>query len=143
MLPAAIKQPIVNILRKERKITTPTELDSTLLPTLIFQLPITKPKEASLLHHIRVDTPAIIRTLYEESEEILLNILMYVQTVGLVSGYHLLDIDLLAEAAVKHYFWKPEHNFKGEKLDLRNSLSKELKHPFVNRQEEPPWIARA
>ena len=55
---------------------------------------------------------------------------------------HPWDIDLLAEAAIKHYLWKSEHNFKAEELDLSNTLSKELKRPFVNRLKEPRWIAR-
>ena len=50
--------------------------------------------------------------------------LKYVQTLGLVNVYHPLDIDLLAEAAIKHFLWKSEHNFKPEELDLSNTLSK-------------------
>ena len=49
---------------------------------------------------------------------------------------------LLAEAAITHYLWESEHNFKAEELDPRNTLSKELKRPFVNRLKEPPWLAR-
>ena len=142
MLPEEIKQLIENTQRKERKIATPTELDAALLPTLSFRLNITKPKEESLLHHIRVDIPPIVRSFYEQHEENLLNILKYVQTLGLEHAYHPLDIDLLAEAAIKHYFWKTEHIIKAEELDLRNTLRKELKRPVVNRLREPPWITR-
>ena len=53
-----------------------------------------------------------------------------------------MDIELLADRAIKHYLWKSEHNFKAEELDLSNTLSKELKRPLVNRLKEPPWIAR-
>ena len=102
------------------------------------QLNITKPKEARILHHIRVDTPPIVRSFYNQHEKELLNILKYVQILGLVNAYHPLDIDLLAEAAIKHYLWKSEHNFKAEELDLSNTLSKELKRPFVKRLKEPP-----
>ena len=49
---------------------------------------------------------------------------------------------MLAEAAIKHYLWNSVHNFKAEELDLSNTLSKELKRPFVNRPKEPPWRAR-
>ena len=121
MLPEEIKQLIENTSGKERKIAPPTELDAALEPLLILQLNITKPKEESLLHHIRVDTPPIVRSFYDQHEKELLNILKYVQTLGLVNAYHPLDIDLLAEAAIKHYLWKSEHNFKAEELDLSNT----------------------
>ena len=142
MLPEEIKQLIENTTRKERMIAPPTELDAALEPLLIFQLKITKPKEESLLHHIRVDTLPIVRSFYDQHEKELLNMLKYIQTLGLVNAYHLLDIDLLAEAAIKHYLWKSAHNFKAEELDLSNTLSKELKRPFVNGLKDPPWIAR-
>ena len=86
-------------------------------------------------------TPPIVRSFYDQHEKELLHILKYVQTLGLVNAHHPLDIDLLAEAAIKHYLWKSEHNFKAEELDLSNTLSKELKRPFINRLKEPPWIA--
>ena len=103
MLPEEIKQLIENISRKESKITTPTELNTAPEPALMSQLNITKAKKHSLLHHMRVDTPPIVRTLYDKQEKELLHILRYVQTLGLVNAYHPLDVDLLAEAAVKHY----------------------------------------
>ena len=103
MLPEAIKQLIQNTRRKERKIAPPTELDAALEPLRIFQLNITKPKEVSLLHHIRMDTLPIVRSFYDQYEKELLNILTYVQTLGLVTVYYPLDIDLLAEAAITHY----------------------------------------
>ena len=112
MLPEEIKQLIQNTPRKECKIRTPTECDAALEPPLICQSNITKPKEESLLHHIRVDTPPIERTFYDQPEKVLLHILKYVQTLGLVNAYHTLDIDLLAEEAVKHYLWKTVHNFE-------------------------------
>ena len=132
MLAEEIKQLIENTPRKERKITTSTELDAALEPPLNFQFNITKSKEASLLHHIRVDTPPIVRTFYDQYETELLHIVKYIQTQGLVNAYNPLAIDLLAEAAVQHYFSKTKHNFKAENIDVRNTLSKELKHPFVN-----------
>ena len=52
--------------------------------------------------------------------------LKYVQTLGLVNTYHPLDIDLLAEAAIKPYLVKSEHNFKAEELDPSNTWCKEL-----------------
>ena len=142
MLPEEIKQLIENTPRKEGTIDPPTELDIALAPVLIFQLNITKPKQDSLLHNIRMDTLPIVRSFYDQHEKELLNILKYVQTLGLVNAFHTLDIDLLAEAAIKHYLWNSEHNFEAKELDLSNTLSKQLKRPFVNRLKEPPWIAR-
>ena len=133
MLPEKIKQLIENTPGKERKIAPPTELDAALEPLLILQLNITKPKEESLLHHIKVDTSPIVRSFYDQHEKELQNILKYIRTLGLVNAYHPLDIDLLAEAAIKHYWWKREHNFKADELDLSNILCKELNRPFVNR----------
>ena len=133
ILPEEIKQLIGNTPHKERKIATATELDAALEPLLIFQLNINKPKKGSLLHHIRVDPPPIVRSFCDQHEKELLNILKYVQTLAVVNAYHLLDIDFLAEAAIKHYLWKSEHNFQAEELDLSNTLSKELERPFVNR----------
>ena len=75
MLPEEIKQLIENTTRKERMIAPPTELDAALEPFLIFQLNLTKPKEESLLQHIKVDTPPIVRSLYDQHEKELLNIL--------------------------------------------------------------------
>ena len=89
-----------------------------------------------------MDTPSIVRTFYNQHQKELLNILKYIQTLGLVNEYHPLDIDLLAAGAVKHYSWKTEHHFKAEELDLTNSWSRELKSPFVNRLQEPPWIPK-
>lgn len=40
------------------------------------------------------------------------NIVVYVQILGLVYGYLLLDIDLRADAEVKQSSWKTEDNFK-------------------------------
>ena len=142
MVPDEILQLIENTPRKKRKIAPPTELDAALEPVLSLQLNITKPEEESLLHHIRVDTPPIVRSFYDPHEKELLNILKYVQTLGLVNAYHPLDIDLLAEAAIKHYLWQSEDNFKTEEFDLRNTLSIELKRPLVNWLKVPPWIAR-
>ena len=138
MLPEEIQQRIENTLREERKIAPPTELDAALEPLFIFQLNITEPKEESLLHHIRVDTPPIVRSFCDQHETELLNIFKYAQTLGLVNAYHPLDIDLLAKAAIKHNLWKSEHNFNVEELDLSNTLSNELKRPIVNRLKEPP-----
>ena len=78
MRPEEIKQLIENTPRKERNIAPPTELDAALEPVLIFQLNIHKPKEESLLHQIRVNTPPIVRSFYEQYETELLNILKYV-----------------------------------------------------------------
>ena len=142
MLPGEIKQLSANTPRKKRKITTPSELDAALELPLIVQLNITKPKQDSLLHHIRVDVPPIGRSFNDQHEKELQNILKYVQTLELVNVYHPLDIDLLAEAAVKHYLCNTKHNFKAEELELRDTLSKELNCPFVTRLTEPPWIAR-
>ena len=89
-----------------------------------------------------MDTLPIVRTFYDQHEKELLNILKYVQTLGLVNVYHPLDIYLLDEVAVKHYLWKTEHNFQAEALDLRNTLSKELNRQFVNQLKEAPCIAR-
>ena len=138
MLPEEIKQLIENTPRKERKISSPTELDAPLQPTLFFQFNITEPKEGSLLHNIRVDTPPIIRTFYDQHEKERLNLLKYVQTVGLVYAYHPLNIDLLAEAAVKLHLWKYEHNDKVEYLDPRNAYTKDLKRLFVDWLKELP-----
>ena len=88
MRPEEIKQLIKNTPRKARKIAPPTELDAVLEPLLIFQLKITKPKEESLLHHIRVNKPPIVRSFYDQHEKELRNILKYVQTLGLVNAYH-------------------------------------------------------
>ena len=106
MLPEEIEQLIENTPRKERKIAPATELDAALEPLLIFQHNITKPKEESLAHHIRVDTPPILRSFYEQHEKELLTILKYVQTLGLVNAHHPLNINLPAEVAIKHYLWK-------------------------------------
>ena len=138
MLLEEIKHLIENTPHKERKITPATELETALEPTLILQFNITKPMEESLLHHIHVHTPPIVRSFYDQHEKELLNILKYVQTLGFVNAYHPLDIDLQAEAAVKHYFWETEQNFKAEELDLSNTLSKELKRLFVNRVKDLP-----
>ena len=102
-LPEEITQLLENTPRKPRKIPTPTELDAVLEPPLIFQFNVRQAKENCCVHHIRVDTPPIERTLYEQHGNEFPHILKYVQTLGLVHAYHPLDIDLLAEAAVKHY----------------------------------------
>ena len=86
MLPEEIKQLIEKTPRKDMKITTPTELDAVLEPTHIFQFNIFKPKEVGLLHHIRVYTMPIVRTFNDLHEKELLNILTYVQTLGLVNA---------------------------------------------------------
>ena len=138
MLPEEIKQVIANAPRKERKSTTATKLDVGLKRPLIFQFNITIPTEASLLHHIRVDTPPIVRTFYVQHEKELLNFHKYVQTLGLVNAYYALDIYMLPEAAVKHYVWKTKHIFNAEELHLSNTLRRELKHQFVNRLKEHP-----
>ena len=83
-----------------------------------------------------------MRTFYDQHEKELLRILKYVQTLGRVNAYHPLDIYLLGKAAVKHNFWKTEHEFKAEELDRSKTLSKELKSPFINRLKDPPWIAK-
>ena len=101
-----------------------------------------KPKQESHLHHIRVDIPTIVRTFYAQHAEKVLNILKYVQTVGLVNTYHALGIDLLAEAAVNDQVWKTENDFTAEELDLSNTLTKELKPRFVSPLKEPSWIVR-
>ena len=133
MLLEEITQLIENTPRKERNIAPPTELDAARELLLIFQLNMTKTNEESLLPHIGVYRPPIVRSFYDQHEKELLNILKQVQTLGLVNAYHPLDIDLLAEAAVKHYFWKTEYNFTAEDLDLSYTCSIELKRPFVNR----------
>ena len=114
------------------KFPTPTELDAEPGPPPISQYHITQPKNESLSNHIQVDSAPIVRTFYDQHEKHLVNIHKSVQTVWLVNGYHAQDIDMLAEAAVKHYLYKTEHNFKAEELDLSNILSKQLKRPFLN-----------
>ena len=83
----------------------------------------------------------MVRTFYEQYEEKLLKILMYVHILSLMNAYYPLDIDLLAEAAVKHYFCKTEHNFNVDEFNLSNRWSKELKHRFIDCLQDPPWIA--
>lgn len=114
MLSDHIQQLIENKLRKERQTTSSTELNAGLEPTPIFQFLLTKLQEHSLLHHICIDTQPIVRPFYNQCEKELRDMLQYVQRLGLVNAYHLLDIDLLAEAAGKHYCWKTEHNIKAE-----------------------------
>ena len=138
ILAEVIKQLIQNTLRKERNIPTPTELDVALEPPLIFRFYIYKPKQDSLLHYIAVNTPPIVRTFCYLHETELRNILKYAQTPGLVNESHALVIDLMAAAAVKHYLWKTEHNFKAEELHLNNTCSKDLKRPFVNPRHSHP-----
>ena len=82
MLPEEIKQLIENATSKEEKITTSTELDTELEPLLIFQFNITTPKEESLLHHIRVHTPPIVRIFHDQHEKELQNMLKYVHILG-------------------------------------------------------------
>ena len=65
MLSEEIKQLIENPPGEEKKIAPPTELHAALEPPLIFQFNVTKPKEDSLLHHIEVYTPLIVRTFYD------------------------------------------------------------------------------
>ena len=108
MLPEEIKQLIENIRRKKGTIAPPTELDPALEPLLIFQLNITKGKEESLLHHIRVDTPPIVRSFNDQHEKELLNILKYVRTLGLVNAYHPLDIDLLIPTVISRSLSRPQ-----------------------------------
>ena len=55
---------------------------------------------------------------------------------------HPLDIELLAEAGLKHYFCTTDHDFQAEELDLHSACIKESKRPFVNWLKEPPCIAR-
>ena len=86
MLPEEIKQLIWNTPRKERKITTPTELHAVVKAPLIFQCYIIKPKQHSLLHHIRVHTPTSVRTFYYLHGTELLNILKHVHTQELVNA---------------------------------------------------------
>ena len=102
ILTGAINQLMENTWYKESTITSPTELDAALELSPIFQLNIIKPKEASLLHHIRVNISSIVRTFYNEHEKDLLPMQTYVQTLALVNAYYPLHIDLLAGAAVKH-----------------------------------------
>ena len=59
-----------------------------------------------------------------------------------MNACHPLDINLLAEAGVKHYLWKTEHKFKAEELDLSNTLSKELNCLCINPLKEPHRISR-
>ena len=88
MLPEEIKQLIENTPPKDRKIAPPAELNAALEPLLIFQLNITKPKEGSLLHQMRVDIPPLVTSFYDQHEKELQNILKYVQTLGLVNAYY-------------------------------------------------------
>ena len=123
------------------KIAASTELDAVLEPTLIFQLNIHKLKEESLLHYIPVHILSVVRSYNNQHEKELLNIYKYVQTLGLLHACHPLDIALLAEAAGKHCFCKNEPKFKVEEFDVSNTLSKELKHPWVNPLKDTPWVA--
>ena len=50
----------------------------------------------------------------------------YVLTRDLVNTYHLLDIHLLAKLVLQHNMWKTKDKFIEEKIDLSNTLSKEL-----------------
>ena len=114
MLSEKMKQVIENSSCKKENITSPIELDAARKPPLILQFNILKPKKESLLHHIRVHTQSIVRTFHDQHVKELFHILKYVQTLGLVRAYHLVDIDLLGNAAVKHYLWNIEHNFKAK-----------------------------
>ena len=109
----------------------PTDRDAVLEPILILQLYVNKLKNETLLLHIRVDTLLIVRSYYKRNEKEPLSIHKYIQTLTLVYAYHSLNIDLLTEAAIKHYLWKTEHNFKAEELDSSKTLSKECKKILV------------
>ena len=111
MLPEEINQLIANIPSHERKTTSPTEVNEVLEPPLILQLHINKPKHERLLHHMRMYTPPMGRTLHNQHEKELRNILKYIQILGLVHAYDPRDGYLLAEPAVKHYVWKTQYNF--------------------------------
>ena len=97
-----IKQRIESTSGRARKMITPTELHAVLDQPVIFQCNIDKLKEETPLHHIRMDTPPIVRTFYYQHGKELLNIVKYVQTLSLGNADHPLDIDSLAEAAVQH-----------------------------------------
>ena len=142
ILPAEIKQLIENTPRKVRNMTTPTELDAALELAVIFQFHVYKPKDNSLLQHIRLDIPPIVRSFYDLHETELRNILKYVRTLGLANAYYALDMDLLDEAAVKYYLWKTEHNFNAEELDL-SEISKKYRLSLVRPTPGTPFTRSA
>ena len=111
MLSEAITQLIESTQCKKRKITTTAELDAAIEPQVILQFNINKTKSESLSLHMRVDTPPIARTFYDQYEKELQNITKYVQIQGLVNVYHALDIDVLPEAAGNPCWWQTEDNF--------------------------------
>ena len=121
MCSVEIKQPIENRPCQDRKVAPPTDLDAALESNLIFQCNVNKAKAESLLHNIQVETPPIARSYYDQHDKELLNILKYVQPLGMVNTYHQLDIDLVAETVAKHYFCDTMHNFKAQELDLNNT----------------------
>ena len=91
---------------------------------------------------MRVDTPPIVRTFYDQHEKELLHILKNVQTSGLVNVYHPLDIVLLCRSSSEILLMATEHNLKAVELDLRNTMSKEWKCALVKRLKEQPCIDR-
>ena len=70
---------------------------------------------------MQVETPPIARSYNDQHDKELLNILKYVQLLGMGNTYHQLDIDLVAETVATHYFCEAMHNFNAQELDLNNT----------------------
>jgi len=70
-------------------------------------------------------------------------ILVYIQSLGLVQEYHDEDIKLLLEAVGKHYLQKKSnYPFVETELDLNAFFVEELKKPVVPLGQEPHWVIK-
>ena len=55
-------------------------------------------------------------------------------------AFHPTDIQLMMEAAGKHYLWKTTYPFKDKDLDLSAVIDREFKRPPRIPGKEPHWI---
>ena len=142
MLPDDIKKLIEETPRKTRLNVKSPQLEQALQEKRIFDIEVRKAGPTSLMTEWKYRSPPMSGDDWKKIKTELLEMLGYVQTMGMVQEYNLEDIKLLMEAATKHLLWKSDIQFETEELELTNVLSKQLKKPFIAPIKEPHWVLK-
>jgi len=118
MIPEDIKKLISDTPRRKRDIPEPQTFEESVKPppVTIYTIDVTKLEEDSPLTTWEFESPAMTEANWKKVQPQIHDILAFTQTLGYLHCFHPKDIQLLLEAATKHYLWHTTIPFESKHL---------------------------
>jgi len=144
MIPEDIKKLISDTLRKKRDNPEPQTFEESVKPPplTVYTVDVGKPEKDSPLTIWEFESPPMTEANWKKVQPQTHDILAFTQTLGYLHCFHPKDIQLLLEAAIKHYLWHTTIPFESKDLELTTVLAERLKRPKIPQLTESHWVLK-